>query len=66
MDNLVNVDQSMYIGTTNSTNDGDLLHHGVDPRFEASPIAIKFPSLVNATYISLWGNISRFVDFFHG
>jgi hypothetical protein len=63
MEQLVNVDRSMSIGTTNSSEDGEWLLYEFDPKLHSSPIAITFPSLVNATYIELWGNITRSVDF---
>ena len=63
MDQLVNVDNSISIGTINSTDDGELLWYGFYPKPLSSPIAISFPSLISATYIELWGNITRSVDF---
>lgn len=66
LDQLVNVGESLFIGTTNGTGT-DISDLGTWEPFSTQldllPIDIKFPSLINATYIALWGNISRYVTF---
>jgi hypothetical protein len=72
LDQLATVDEDLSIGTTNDTSDHGWMSYvdltGKNPNgtpAKSYPIDIKLPSLVNATYIELWGNISRYADYLH-
>ena len=59
LDQLANVDYSLYIGTTNSTQDAEVVLFMSIPTAVNAPIGIEMPALVNVTLMKLWGNISR-------
>jgi len=61
MDQLGNVQGVLWIGTTNGTDDNLWSEAELSVFPVSSPIDVQFPSLVNATSMSIWGNISKHV-----
>lgn len=61
-DNLATVEMSLQIGGDDSNSEFEYANPGTSPwpaPGPSPPISISFPSLVNVSYLYVWGNISR-------